>query len=275
MRTDEHPVPASQTPPKPSPGLVRSIGVFNLLVGGVLLLGGCWYAWVMTPFLRENTPMRIDSVLADDIADAMKQQIVLDLRAAERSASDETQKAKIREDREKIEAQKTKIQEQVDFEKINADLYWLAPYFWADVTTGPVLNLLLVVSGIGLIACANWSRKLAIGVVALKIVRLVVLCVILVGLVVPAMGRVVHAIGGSELGESLLRALLIQASQILHASVSMSASEIVQAMTWLGYGFSVVMLGFGSIYPTIVLLVLSRPSARLTCTRKLAERTPS
>jgi hypothetical protein len=249
--------------------------VFNLLVGGVLLLGGSWYAWVMTPFLLENTPMRIDSVLADDIADAVKQQIVLDLREAERNASDETQKAKIREDREKIEAQKTKIQEQVDFQKINADLYWLAPYFWADVATGPVLNLLLVVSGLGLVACANWSRKLAIGVVVLKVVRLVVLCVMLFGLVVPAMGRVVTALGGSELGEGLLRALLIQESQILHATVSMSPAEIVQAMTWLGYGFSVVMLGFGSIYPAIVLLVLTRPSARLACSRKAQATNPS
>jgi hypothetical protein len=261
--------PAS-TPATPRPGLLRSIGVLNVLVGGLLLLAGGWYAWVMVPFLRENTPMRIETTAAQEVADGLKEQLAIDLRAKEQQANSETEKAKLREERKTIEAKKTNITEQVDFAKVNGDLYWASPFFWADVVTGPVLNLLLVFSGLGLLALKGWARKLAIWVAALKVVRLAVLCALLVALVVPGMGRALEALGKSDVGDGLLRTSLGQVNQMLHASVTMSPTEVVQAMSWVGYGFAVVMLGFGSIYPAIVLLVLTRPSARSACAETVA-----
>jgi hypothetical protein len=263
-------VDATQTSVTPRPGLLRSIGVLNLIVGGLLLLAGGWYAWVMVPFLRENTPMRIEITTAQEVADGLKEQLVLDLRAKEQQATSDTEKAKLREERKSIEAKKTNITDQVDFAKVNNDLYWQSSFFWADIVTGPVLNLLLAVSGLGLLARKGWARKLAIWVAVLKIVRLAILCALLVGLVVPGMGRALEALGKSDVGDGLLRTSLGQVNQMLHASATMSPTEVVQAMSWVAYGSAVVMLGFGSIYPAIVLLVLTRPSARSACAGTVA-----
>jgi hypothetical protein len=219
----------------------------------------------MVPFLRENTPMRIETADAQAVADGLKDQLAIDLRAKEQRAASEAEKAKLRDERKKIEAKKTNILDQVDFGKVNSDLYWISPFLWADVLTGPVLNLLLVVSGLGLLALKGWARMLAIGVMVLKVVRLGVFCALLVGLVVPGLGRALEALGKSDVGDGLLRTSLGQVNQMLHASVTMSPTEVVQAMSWVGYGFAVVLLGFGSIYPAIVLLVLTRPSARSAC----------
>jgi hypothetical protein len=216
----------------------------------------------MVPFLRENTPMRIEPTTAQEVADGLKEQLILDLRAKEQQAKSEAEKTKVREERQTIEAKKSGIADRVDFAKVNSDLYWVSPFFWVDVVTGPVLNFLFLISGLGLLALKGWARKLAIGIALFKIVRLGALCALAMGLVVPGMGRALMALANSDVGDGLLRTTLGQVNQMLNASVTMSPTEVVQAMTWVGYGFAVVMLGFGSIYPAIVLLVLTRPSAR-------------
>ena len=61
----------------------------------------------------------------------------------------------------------------------------LAIYYFAEVTAGMVLNVLMVISGVGLLGLAEWGRRLAIGVAWLKIVRWVAMVVVTMVVIVP------------------------------------------------------------------------------------------
>ena len=53
----------------------------------------------------------------------------------------------------------------------------IAAYYFIEVTAGIVLNLLMIVSGIALVALTEWGRRLAIWVARLKILRWVAMIV--------------------------------------------------------------------------------------------------
>src|SRR6202040_3864502 len=89
-------------------------------------------------------------------------------------------------------------------------LYW---YLWADLATGPVLNLLMLASGVGLTQLRVWARKMALWVAVLKIVRILALTLIFTLVIVPQASRAIDSIAHTELGKVLIartNATLIQ-----------------------------------------------------------------
>lgn len=247
-------------------GLLRTVGVLNLVVGGFLLLCGAGCVNVFVPFLARNNPLRLDRVYAEEVVDLMRQQMIDDLRAREQSASAKAEKARIGTVRVGLESASKRLDTQVDFRKVNADLPWLARYLWADVVTGPVLNLLMVVSGVGLLLSKAWGRTLAVGVAALKILRLVGLSALLAFAVIPHMRRTAAEFVHSEIGGALLRGAMDPSSTRQPAlalpSAHLEPGEFVQVLSAFGYSYAVLTLAFGSIYPVVVLVVLHRVGAR-------------
>src|SRR3954452_151641 len=64
------PVPATETStsrpdgPRPQPGLLRTIGVLDILFGAVLLLGGLVCLKTTAPVVVEGTPLEIEPAIA-------------------------------------------------------------------------------------------------------------------------------------------------------------------------------------------------------------------
>jgi hypothetical protein len=264
-----------ETPPSPpQPGLVKAVGILNLLIGGFLLLcgGGCLYR-VVPPLLMNNPP-RIEPDEAQNAAEEIRRQMIADLQDLERSAPAEADRERYRKSRVELESKPPRLAEQVDFGKVNADLPWLSRYLWADLLSGPVLNLLLLVSGIGLILTKSWGRALALGTAGLKIARLAVLNGFLAVMVVPHLSEAADQFARSDFGATVVKHAMDQqaarqkgASAPAPAAVQLSATDLVQVLRACGYGYAAMNLCLGAIYPAVVLIVLTRPGARAACAR--------
>ena len=61
----------------------------------------------------------------------------------------------------------------------------LAIYSFSEVIAGIILNVLMAISGVGLLGLAEWGRRLAISVSWLKIVRWVAMIVVTLVLILP------------------------------------------------------------------------------------------
>lgn len=263
-------VPSPKPMPRPQPGLPRTIGILNLLCGLVLLACGAGCLNLVVPFLSRNNPLQIEPAMTRDVLEQMRYQMVSDLVHQERSATSEVDRLRIRKARADLQSKSTDLTGKVDFAKINRDLPRLAHYLWADAVTGPLLNVAMVVAGVGLVLLKGWGRWLAIGVAALKIVRLIALNGYLALAVVPQMTDALNQVVRTDIGEEILKhAIEQQSAQRARAGASLgfqlSPADFVQVMRAFGYGYAATTLGLGLIYPVVSLIVLSRSGARLAC----------
>ena len=260
---------APAEPVTPRPGFLRAIGVLNLVVGGLLLLFGAGSLYTVGPFLLENDPLQIDPTLTQDVVNDMRREMVETLARREQSARTALEKQKLAEARNDLQTVRTDLNGQVDFGRVNANLPWLSRYLWLNLLSGPALNLLTLVSGIGLILLSKWGRALAIWTAVLKIGRLIALCGLLCFVVVPRLNDVAGQFAGTDFGKAFLRRALDQQDPSTRVvgtpAVRFEPDEMVRILASLGYGYAVMGLALGAIYPTIALVVLTRPAARAAC----------
>lgn len=256
-------------PVTPCPGFLRTIGVLNLAFGGVLLLFGAGCLYTVGPFLLDNTPLQIDPALTQVVINDMRREMVETLALREQSARTAAEKQKLAEARNDLQTVRTDLSGRIDFGRVNANLPWLSRYLWLNLLSGPVLNLLTVVSGVGLIFLSKWGRTLAVWVAVLKIGRLIVLCGLMSFVVVPRLSDVAEQFAGTDFGKAFLRRALDQqdpsTTVIGTPAVRFQPDEMVRILAALGYGFAVMGLALGAIYPTVALIVLTRPAARAAC----------
>jgi hypothetical protein len=254
-------LPPSNTP---QPGMVTAIGVFNILYGGLLLLCGMGCANAFVPSIANQKMPTFDQKEAHNILEEMHRLRISELQRQEQSAATPAIKTQIKAEREKLEANPPKVAEKIDPAPVNEGIAWFFRYAWTDVATGPVLNLLLLISGIGLLLHQNWARLLAIVTAALKILRLVALCILLVAFAIPKMARMCDVLAGSELGKAYFKqAMEQQKAQGGNPAAPQPTPELVaEVLRTSGYAYAILLPCLGSIYPIIVLVLLTRPGAR-------------
>jgi hypothetical protein len=268
--TTQHPTPLAR------PGLPKTIGILDLVFGGFLLLCGAGGLTTFVPFLVRNNPLQIDPAETQEVADQMRRLMIEDLRNQGSVAATPTEKDRIRKVRLDLESRPVDLSAKVDFAAINRDLPWLSRYLWADFLSGTLLNVLLIVAGVGLVRLKQWGRRLGIWVAALKLVRLVALCALLTAIVVPALSRTLGQFARTDVGEAFVRQAVEQQNTRSIASpagstLRLSASDIVEILRAVGYGYAFMSLGLGAIFPAVSLVVLTRPGARLACETRAAD----
>src|SRR3954451_2871282 len=186
-------------PPAPRSGLLRAIGVLNVLFGGMLLVGGSGLLYVTSSWVLGTTPLRVDPEVAQAFFDDLRRQRIDDLREQERSAGDEAERVRIVKKREEVVASRPRVGREIDFARVEANLTWLLRYLRYDFVSGPILNALLVVSGVGLVLGKDWGRRLALATASLKVVRLVALGAFLVAIVLPRVGATLDLLLETEM----------------------------------------------------------------------------
>src|SRR4051794_24543604 len=181
-------------PVTPKPGLAKAIGSLNVAFGFFLFLIGLGRLELIGPSFTENEPFKLERGDAQNLYDQFHQRQIQDLLGREQSTTDEAKRASLRAERLELAANhRTDIDGHLDLKSINHVLLLINWYFWADLATGPVLNLLMLASGVGLTQLRVWARKMALWVAALKIVRIMALTLIFTLVVVPQAGRVLDA----------------------------------------------------------------------------------
>jgi hypothetical protein len=236
----------------PNTGIPRTFGLLNVIFGVMLLLGGIGsVAWVlMAPTIGKAMQAQRRETLAK--AKAEREARIADLKKQEAAAKTEAEKEQLRTEREAAESVPEPPEPpDVTIWDTYADPRYRA-YFCGEVSLGIVLNIAMTVAGAGLLATAEWGRKLAIGVAWGKIVRLVAMAVITLTVIVPMT---------AEYTQPSLDKI---AAQALLGGPAMS-NQMAQVMPILG---AVVAVGFtvvGSIYPGLAIWFLTRPRARAAC----------
>jgi hypothetical protein len=257
-----------QPTPSARPGLLKTIGVLDLVFGGFLLLCGAGCLSTLVPFLVRNNPLQMDHAETQEVADQMRQLLIDDLRKQESAAATPTEKDRLRKARFEVESRRADLASKVDFAAINRDLPCLSRYLWADLLSGTLLNVVLIVAGIGLIRLKPWGRRLGIWVAAAKLVRLVALCALLTAIVVPSLSRVLGQFARTDVGEAFVSQAVEQQNTrsiapAAGSTLQLSASDIVEIIRAIGYGYAFMSLGLGAIFPAVSLVVLTCPGARL------------
>ena len=257
----------------PQPGLLRTIGILNFIFGGLLFACGLNCLGWFGPMLATLQLIRLDPEEAQIHFDNFKRTMIATLRDREASATD-AERTRIKKSRVELEALHPRISDQLDLKKINRGLRWLTWYLWADVVTGPILNLLMLASGIGLMQLKCWARTMGLWVAAAKLVRLAALTIFLVAMVIPRMSKVADELMASDFGRVLITSALAQQGARQGGDVPVAQidpKDLVPIMTGMSDIAAVLLLGFGAIYPALTLVVLSRPAARAACREDEAE----
>jgi hypothetical protein len=126
-----------------------------------------------------------------------------------------------------------------------------------DAVLGIVLNIVLILSGAGLVAMREWARKLALGVATAKIGRLVLLQGCNIIFILPIMARQMAA-GMDE----MMTQMPVGPGA---APPPQFGSQFAMLMLAMMSGSAVCTAVFGAIYPILLLWFLTRPDAKAAC----------
>jgi hypothetical protein len=234
---------------EPKPTTAKVIGILNIVFGSLLVLCGLCAGFYVLIFASMGPLMAGQQPQLQKRLEDQKQAEIQRLEDREKAARTEDEKKRIRDQIQAVKARPVKIP---DMSKLLGDPR-VQGYYVADVVSGLLLNLLLLISGIGLVCLKEWARVTAVWVAALKILRLLALYGFFILVIVPIQTDQFFAF-----------------IQDVEKSMPQGARRInreemagVGAML-TGYAIGIVVLGL--IYPIIALCLLTRPGVKVACT---------
>lgn len=164
------------------------------------------------------------------------------------------QAAKTQQERQQIDAQIIAIKAAKMPEMSKLFEAFTAPqmkaFYYGVGIVGIVLNLLFLVSGVGLLAMASWARKLAIGVSILRILEVLFSTAYNIFVIAPAMGQAMQ-----EWFEAMQKAVPPGAPPPPMPNMT----AFMQFWSVMGSLFTMVL---HCAWPTVVLIVLFLPSVQ-------------
>jgi hypothetical protein len=137
---------------------------------------------------------------------------------------------------------------------ILADLR-LAIFYLSEVGSGILLNILMIIGGGGLLALAEWGRRLSLGVAWLKIVRQVAMAILMLVLVLPIT---------TERTQKVFAKMEAQI-QAKSGAVAMRMTDMARIGAIWGAITAIVGAIIACIYPGLMVWFLTRPRARAAC----------
>lgn len=244
----------------PNPQLPRTFGMMNIVFGVLLLLMGVGYIalWTIMPYYTKQ--IMAEAVKEQEARKAERETKIAELKRKEAAAKTAEEKEPIQSERELLE--KTVEPDLAAFTDMSQwDIFSdtrLAIYYCTELGAGILLNLLMVISGVGLLGLAEWARRLAVGVAWGKIVRWVAMAILTMVLVLPVtMGKMQKAFDKMNLprgGQGAGAGPMLNLSQI--GAISGAVTAIFEALIF-------------SIYPGLTIWFLTRPRARAACMARL------
>jgi hypothetical protein len=249
----------------PNPGPPKVIGILNIVFAAILLLYGlCQTVSILAMPMFANM-MRVQqkkleaSQIAQGKAGIDAQIAELEEQAKKAQTEDEKKIYEVR-----IEELKARpIRPFVPNTTAGFDVAEnMGVFTWADNITGILVNIPMLIAGIGLVRLKEWARTLSLATFAVKIVLLVVFCIWAVVAIVPEMTRVVNKqfdqAGAQLQAQSSGNPRAAAQGQKMLKGIGMAMGVMYTAM-YIG------MYGGAMIYPVIGLVVLTRPRAKAAC----------
>ena len=241
----------------PNPQVPRTIGLLNIIFGVIMLLIGAGYlAWyIMAPTFTEVVKAQMEKQQAT--LKASHEAKLADLKRREKAAKTEQEKKDIESEAAIIAA--SQPPDMSGFEdmagmNIMSDPR-VAAYYFSEVSAGILLNIVMIISGAGLLGLTNWGRKLALGVAWLKILRWVAMIAVTLIVVLPIT---------SEKMQQAFDKIAAQA-QAKGGGAAVNSMQMGRVTAMMG-AVVIVMVGVAaSIYPLVTVWFLTRPRAVAAC----------
>ncbi len=164
--------------------------------------------------------------------------------------------AKTQDEKDTIKARREALERVPDLnvtamaEATNLSNRTLAIYGYAEGIAGMVLNVLMIVSGIGLLLLHEWGRRLALGVAWLKILRWVTIVVATMVLIVPIT---------TQMQQKMFESMNAQIKAQGGGRAPMPMTGLAQASAVMGAASAVFSALVAVIYPVLELWFLTRP----------------
>jgi hypothetical protein len=150
----------------------------------------------------------------------------------------------------------------VDFNKFVYSDPIVISWFWTELVSSLILNVVMLVAGVGLFYYRSWGRTAGIWNAALKIVRLVLIYGIAVIAIVPLLSR--------NLATMAAEMIVAQQQALGKAGGPAQPAEFLAKVYMVMYSIMAVgMMVAGSIYPAVSIWFLTRPSTRAACLVRL------
>ncbi len=249
---------AAQLSVEPNRSLPRTVGMLNVIFGAVLLLSGlCCGMGILSIAMAGG--MANQPQFQAQMDQAWKQQQEQNLaRLQERldATADPAEKERIQ--------QQMQLVRQTPAPKIDvAAMYGVKDpgvvMFWSiDMLSGIVVNLLLIVAGIGLLALSEWGRKMSIAIAVIKLVRLASLYGYALLAVVPVMAR-----DTAQAFHDMTKSVPQNGGNQLPP-----VAEMVQTIGAVWLVSLIIFALLGAIYPALMIMLLTRPSAKAATQRR-------
>ena len=196
---------------------------------------------------------------------ADRQARIEELKQLENEAETDQEKEDFQTQREDLEAQPLP---KGFFPKWESDIRMIA-YGWADLVSCLLLNILLLIAGIGLLGYRDWARKLSLLLAGVKILRLLVLYGYFVAVVVPLITKQMELMMEQQFRQMEQMQKQMNPPGGGGRPVPAMPAGMGKQMA-IGYGvffscLAIAMMILGSIYPGVSLWLLSRPAVRIAC----------
>jgi hypothetical protein len=248
----------------PNPQVPRTFGILNIVFGILLLLFGVYAIVMLVVGPRLQTTIMVQMKERQAAKKAERDTKIADLKKKEEAAKTKEEKESLADEREAIEKGS-----ELDMSGFMSDAMGMASdkrlvaYNYVESITGTLLNVLMIISGFGLLRLAEWARKLALGVAWVKILRWIAITVFTLVVIVPIT---------AEMSQKMFQEIEKQTKTKQGAATPFPMTSLAQFTAVATAVYSVFMALFASIYPVLSLWFLSRAATRAAC---LARPKPS
>ena len=239
----------------PNPQVPRTFGMMNLVFGILLLLFGAYTIVMLVYGPKIQGAMMAGMKEQQASKKAVRDAKIADLKKKEEAAKTKEEKESIADDREALEKSgEPDVSAIMNEAMAMANNPRIVAYSYAENTAGILLNVLMVISGVGLMRLSEWGRRLALGVAWLKILRWVLIMVVTLVVIVP-----ITAQGTQRMFQEIDRQASAKSGGGGTPFPMASLAEFMAVATAV---WSVVLALFASIYPQLSLWFLTRPPTR-------------
>ena len=240
----------------PKPAIPKTLGILNVVFAVLLIMMGLCVGGmaIVAPQIQK---------FGEGIAEQQKAQVAtqkaadlktLDDRAA--AATTDQEKATIAQEREAVVNRPEPITPNIAASTEALKNPKVLSFTVAQVITGLILHIALLVAGVGLIRLTSWGRSLTLWWAGLQIAQLLILNVLNFALIYPIQKQ------AADVNMAELRKQLTGPNAPPNAAITLQSAEFTAG---LALPIAIVSLLLGLTYPVICLILLRTPGARAAC----------